>query len=165
VGLAATHPSPELRVTNDTRPADTSPAAADSPGQAVHELAGGPPSFPSEEPSAADDDEYVGLEGAARERMARHRKRDRELRKTKIRAALLAGDGSLCCEVPGCGFDFLAVYGELGREFAHVHHRAQLADRDEPSETTLDDLSVVCANCHAIIHRGGQCRPLEGLIW
>ena len=79
VGLAATHPSPELRVTNDTRPADTSPAAADSPGQAVHELAGGPPSFPSEEPSAADDDEYVGLEGAARERIARHRKRDREL--------------------------------------------------------------------------------------
>lgn len=108
-------------------------------------------------------DELVGLEGEIMERLVRHRKREQRLREAKLRA-VLAETGRLRCEVPGCGFDFFEVYGEPGREFAHVHHRAQLADRDEPSETTLDDLAVVCANCHAIIHRGGQCRPLEGLI-
>jgi hypothetical protein len=28
----------------------------------------------------------------------------------------------------------------------------------------LSDLAVVCANCHRMIHRGGQSRPLDGLI-
>jgi 5-methylcytosine-specific restriction protein A len=28
----------------------------------------------------------------------------------------------------------------------------------------LKDLAIVCANCHAMIHRNGECRPLEGLI-
>jgi predicted HNH restriction endonuclease len=30
-------------------------------------------------------------------------------------------------------------------------------------ETGLDDLIVVCANCHAMIHVGGECRSPESL--
>ena len=66
--------------------------------------------------------------------------------------------------VSKCGFDFEAVYGELGRDYAQVHHLKPLADRTKPSQTKLDDLAVVCANCHAMIHRGGKCRPLDKLI-
>jgi predicted HNH restriction endonuclease len=35
-------------------------------------------------------------------------------------------------------------------------------DKDEP--TALVDLAVVCANCHAMIHRGGKNRKLSRLI-
>lgn len=105
-----------------------------------------------------------GLEGGWKVAMRRHRLREKRLRKRKILEVLRRENGRLRCEVPGCGFDFLAIYGELGREFAHVHHKNPLSDRAGAEVTKLDDLAIVCANCHAMIHRGGRCRPLDGLI-
>jgi 5-methylcytosine-specific restriction enzyme A len=110
------------------------------------------------------DDELWSIEGEPRMALIRHRKRERALRDTKIREALKRANGRLNCEVPNCSFDFFEVYGKLGFEFAHVHHLKPLGDRTVPSKTNLKDLAIVCANCHAIIHRGGACRPLEGLI-
>ena len=103
-------------------------------------------------------------EGFLKVALKQHRTRERRLRKRKIRNALRRGDGRLRCEVPGCGFDFLAVYGEIGRDFAHVHHLEPLARAAGPRRTKMGDLAIVCANCHAMVHRGGKCLPLAGLI-
>ena len=93
------------------------------------------------------------------------RSRERSLRDAKIRAALKnSPDGLLRCEVPGCGFCFEEVYGTVGAKFAHVHHLNALSGGDKEVETMLKDLAIVCANCHAMIHRHRQCRPLEGLV-
>ncbi len=108
--------------------------------------------------------ELVALEGKPTLAMRLHRSREERLRKAKIREAMETGNGRLCCEVPGCAFDFLEVYGEVGHGFAHVHHLKGLADGTHPVRTKLSDLAVVCANCHAMIHRGGECRPLDGLL-
>jgi hypothetical protein len=108
--------------------------------------------------------EAPALEGEARLCVARHYKRESWKREEKIREALKKGMGRLVCEVSNCGFDFLAVYGELGRGYAQVHHLKPLKDRTSPSKTSLKDLVVVCANCHAMIHRGGECRKLHALI-
>lgn len=99
-------------------------------------------------------------EGGLSREYRQHRKREKRLRKAKIREALDRCGGRLRCEVPDCGFDFFEVYGEIGREFAHVHHLRLLGERDEESGTSLDELAIVCANCHAMIHRGGVSRPL-----
>lgn len=43
----------------------------------------------------------------------------------------------------------------LNRDGVHVlqvHHRRQLAASKAPRVTSLKDLAVVCANCHALIH-------------
>lgn len=94
-----------------------------------------------------------------------HRSREAKLRKAKITAALLANGGRLLCEVPGCGFDFFARYGDIGRGYAHVHHRRPLSKTDKGGrKTTLKDLAIVCANCHSIIHYGGECRDMKTLI-
>lgn len=115
--------------------------------------------------SAAEFDEEISLlEGAPRQRLVVHRHREQVLRVRKIGQALAANGGRLACEVPGCGFDFFAVYGELGRKYAHVHHLLPLGSRQGPSRTSLSHLAIVCANCHAMIHRGGQCRPISDLI-
>jgi hypothetical protein len=104
-------------------------------------------------------------EGILLKRLTIHRSRERSLRIAKLEAALAAStNGRLRCEVPGCGFDFEAVYGELGAGFAEVHHLRPLAQMDGPVETTLDDLAVVCANCHRMIHLCGECRPMKGLV-
>ena len=108
-------------------------------------------------------EEYVGLEGAALRRMTVHRKREAKLRRAKI-ADSIHRSGRLLCEVPGCGFDFERTYGEVGRGYAHVHHLLPLSDGDENRPTRLADLAVICANCHAMVHRGGACRPLASLL-
>lgn len=81
-------------------------------------------------------------------------------KKEKILAAKIENNGRLVCEVPRCCFDFREKYGEIGEDFAHVHHDVPLAVADDMGrKTTLKELKIVCANCHAMIHRGGQCRP------
>jgi hypothetical protein len=113
----------------------------------------------------SDDQELSGFEGNLRMSFKVHRQRERRLRAAKLNEALAAGGGRLVCEVPGCEFDFLSVYGELGRSFAHVHHKRPLAESPTGGrKTTLDDLAVVCANCHAMIHRNGECRKIDTLI-
>ena len=59
--------------------------------------------------------------------------------------------GKLDCEV--CGFDFNAVYGELGSGYIEAHHRVPLSELSGESKTRLDDLALVCSNCHRMLHR------------
>lgn len=105
------------------------------------------------------------IEGEIRSRISLHRKRERAARDAKIEQVLKQENGRLLCEVPGCGFDFVSVYGEAGRGYAHVHHKLPLANLPpEGGKVRLVDLAIVCANCHAMIHRGGGCRDMAGLI-
>jgi predicted HNH restriction endonuclease len=109
------------------------------------------------------DDEITATEGEERLALVRHRRREQKLRAAKL-SQFRQKNGGLHCEVLGCGFDFEKVYGSLGKDFAHVHHLKPLGNRESPSQTSLDDLAIVCANCHAMIHRGGKCRALNELI-
>ena len=105
-----------------------------------------------------------GFEGELRSAYRRHRQREQKLRKAKIRQEMQANGGRLRCTVPHCNFDFVERYGEIGVGFAHVHHLKPLHDRTVPSRTKLADLAIVCPNCHAMIHQGGECRDMETLI-
>ncbi len=109
-------------------------------------------------------EELIGLEGNARRQMVLHRRREARLRKQKVADALRRNRGRLICEVPGCGFDFLQTYGVVGKGYTQVHHLRPLSDYSGPEKTRLADLAIVCANCHAMIHRGGKCRPMVGLM-
>ena len=45
-----------------------------------------------------------------------------------------------------------------------MHHRRQIAASKVPRVTSVDDLAVVCATCHALIHANPrQATPVEGL--
>lgn len=111
---------------------------------------------PAEEPEA--------VEGVESKRLVVHRSRESRLREAKLAASQKSSGGRLRCEVPGCGFDFQEVYGAPGEGYAHVHHVDPLAERSAPTKTRLSDLAVVCANCHAMIHRGGVTRKMKGLV-
>lgn len=63
-----------------------------------------------------------------------------------------AEHGALRCEA--CGFDFEAVYGERGAGFIEAHHTVPLAEADvDGRKTKIEDLALVCSNCHRMIHR------------
>lgn len=111
------------------------------------------------------DSEFDGFEGKMKRRFVAHRFRENRLRHAKIREALLTNKGKLVCEVPRCGFDFEKRYGKVGAGYAQVHHLRLLSSVPKKGiRTKLSDLAIVCANCHAMIHKGGECRPLKDLI-
>lgn len=63
-----------------------------------------------------------------------------------------------------CGFNFEETFGELGKEFIHVHHLTQIAKVGK--EYTIDpvnDLCPVCPNCHAMLHRRKEGVSIEEL--
>ena len=97
-----------------------------------------------------DEGEETFPEGRLLTREHKTRERNRQLVERK-KKAILNLNGSLECEV--CSFDFFKTYGELGREFAECHHLAPLSDLCEARETKLSELSIVCANCHCMLHR------------
>jgi 5-methylcytosine-specific restriction endonuclease McrA len=88
------------------------------------------------------------------------RERNREIIKAKKQQVLRA-TGCLTCEV--CGFDFARVYGHLGRGFCEVHHKVPLAEVGTKVTTKLEDLAILCANCHRMVHRTNPFKSIEAL--
>lgn len=88
-------------------------------------------------------------EGRLLERRHFARERDRALRAKKI-AHHLKSHNYLACQI--CGFDFQAVYGDRGAGYIECHHTTPLHTSGE-TKTKLDDLILICANCHRMIHR------------
>jgi hypothetical protein len=105
------------------------------------------------------------VEGKRRETLVIQRYREASLRNAKIKQTIHDNGGRLICQVPGCAFDFYEKYGEIGSGYAHVHHLSPLSHAAKKgARTKLDSLAIVCANCHAMIHRDGQCRDMRTLI-
>lgn len=62
-----------------------------------------------------------------------------------------------------CGFNFEKAYGEIGREFIEAHHLIPL-HKLKGQKVTLDpnkDFSVLCSNCHRMIHRSEFVNRVE----
>lgn len=88
-------------------------------------------------------------EGALLTRVHQTRERNRKLILEK-KKAVKAKTGALRCEA--CDFDFFKAYGERGKDIIDVHHIVPLHTSKFGTKTSLDDLALVCANCHRIIH-------------
>lgn len=53
-----------------------------------------------------------------------------------------------------CNFNFEDTYGEIGRNFIHVHHLNQISTfGKEYHVNPIKDLRPVCPNCHYMIHK------------
>jgi hypothetical protein len=64
--------------------------------------------------------------------------------------------GVLHCEI--CEFSFEKTYPkDLGVGYIEAHHKVPLSKIDSLIRTTLDDLMLVCSNCHRMIHRTKDC--------
>lgn len=58
------------------------------------------------------------------------------------------------CKCYICDFDFEKKYGDVGREFIHVHHKTPLHTiKSDYRVDYKEDLIPVCPNCHAMLHR------------
>lgn len=72
--------------------------------------------------------------------------------RSSLARALCTEHNGVICRI--CGFDFRKTYGEIGKDFIHIHHIIPL--HQISSEYKIDykkDLIPVCPNCHAMLHR------------
>lgn len=82
-------------------------------------------------------------------------------RDPKARKACLNHYGYTCVV---CNFNFEEKYGEMGKEFIHVHHEKELSRIDDSYEIDpIEDMKPVCPNCHAMIHRKRPAYTVEEL--
>lgn len=98
----------------------------------------------------ADNREATFLEGEKRAVVA-------TARNPKLRSAAKKHWGLKCyC----CGFDFEQFYGSVAKGLAIVHHLQLFAETNGKQRgATVEDVRVVCANCHYVIHV--QNPPIE----
>lgn len=55
------------------------------------------------------------------------------------------------CQV--CAFNFEYHFGEVGKDFIHVHHIKPISEMEKEHDVNpIKDLIPVCPNCHAMIH-------------
>lgn len=102
-------------------------------------------------PDEEEDDELIQVkEGRVLYKLHKYRERDSKIVKKK-KEVVLKKKGKLECEV--CEFDFSKCYGELGIGFIECHHLEPISNKEIDKPTKLDDLALVCANCHRMLHR------------
>lgn len=70
-------------------------------------------------------------------------------------------NGRLFCEV--CKLDFVDMYGELGEDFIEGHHKVPISQLINEIELTINDIALLCSNCHSMVHRKKECLPVEEL--
>jgi len=121
---------------------------------------GNDPSPVQSEPDLEPLDDLPAASEGGRQLFTHYRiERDRSLIERKKNAVRKA-TGGLACQV--CDFDF-SIYKKLGEGFCEVHHLHPLSEITSSVHTSLEDLAIVCANCHRMIHRNGQARPLSSV--
>lgn len=75
--------------------------------------------------------------------------RNSKIVKLAKQIALRKGNGHILCEC--CRFDFFHFYGNHGYSFIECHHKKSISEGERI--TSLNDLALVCPNCHRMLHR------------
>jgi len=110
-----------------------------------------------------EDDATIEVwEGQVIYKLHKLRERHNKINKRKKEWAL-DSFGRLECEA--CTFDFEKFYHKLGKGYVECHHRTPLSELETEQKTKLDDLALVCSNCHRMLHREISTLSVDELKW
>ncbi|MCR9062886.1 MAG: HNH endonuclease [Cytophagales bacterium] len=94
------------------------------------------------------------LEGIEKIVYQKHILRERVSKLVKTKKSQATEANRMFCEC--CSFDFVKQYGDLGEGFIECHHKIPISQGARINN--LDDLALVCSNCHRMLHR----RDIDG---
>lgn len=97
-------------------------------------------------------DDIAGLEGGMRQLVARTKRNREIIRKAKL---VWSEGGTISPPCDVCGWSMAQLYGKHGFGFIEAHHNEPLGSTLGERITRISELSPVCPNCHAILHRSG----------
>lgn len=110
---------------------------------------------------AVEEEEVFGVEGRLLARIHVYKERDKGFALRVKRHYKAKNGGVLICEA--CGLDPVQMYGADGERCLEAHHRIPIEQLQPDSITRVDEMAVVCASCHRIIHSRKPCIPVEEL--
>lgn len=97
-------------------------------------------------------DIYISVpEGKAQYKTHKQYERSPLIAREAKRRFAASHNGQVYCEI--CGFNFNLRYGQHGKDYIEVHHIIPVSELGDNASTTVDDLCLVCSNCHRMIHR------------
>ncbi|MCR8982759.1 HNH endonuclease [Brevibacillus laterosporus] len=96
-------------------------------------------------------EEYISFKEGAKQ-LKQHIVRERKPQVIKLaKERFKKKYGSLFCEI--CNFSFFKMYGDIGEDFIEGHHTTPISVLEEGEETKIEDIALVCSNCHQMLHR------------
>lgn len=97
-------------------------------------------------------------EGRVLTRLHRYKERSQKLVE-QCKKNAMSKFGRLSCEA--CGFDFSVAYGSAGSGLIDVHHTRPVHTLEEGDKTKIEDLALLCSNCHQVVHSSRQWLTID----
>ncbi len=86
-----------------------------------------------------------------KKKLRKHLVRERNQSLVSRKKGIAKQEGKLRCCV--CEFSFEEYYGDIGKDYIEAHHVLPVSELKEDCKTRLEDIVLVCSNCHRILHR------------
>jgi HNH endonuclease len=107
-----------------------------------------------------EDESKVFEEGAKKYKLHLSIERDSRVSQ-KAKKKRWKETGYFACDV--CGFDFHKVYGKRGYRYIEAHHTIPVSELKKGQKTKLEDIALVCSNCHRMLHKSRPWLSIERL--
>jgi predicted HNH restriction endonuclease len=107
-----------------------------------------------------EDIESAFPEGKEKYKLHRTLERDSSIGK-KAKENRMDTVGELRCDV--CDFSFSDKYGELGGGFIEAHHTVPVSQLKGDRKTNINEMALVCSNCHRMLHSGKELLSISEL--
>lgn len=108
------------------------------------------------------EEDFVGIEGRLLIRIHVYKERDRAFAARAKKYYKDKNNGKLICEA--CGLDPVALYGSDGERCIEAHHKVPIEELQPDSITRVDEMAMVCASCHRVIHTKKPCLPVNEVV-
>ena len=106
-----------------------------------------------------EEEEIVGQEGKLLTRLHVYKERDRGFVRQVREHYRLQGDGRLICQA--CGRVPVETYGPAGESCMEAHHKVPIEQLQPDSVTRLEDMAMLCASCHRVVHSEKPCLEVD----
>lgn len=105
------------------------------------------------------EEEITGKEGRMLTRVHAYKERDRKFAAMAKKHYKTKNGGKLWCVA--CDLQPEALYDDRGERCIEAHHKIPIEELQPDSITRIDDMAMVCANCHRVIHSRKPCLTIE----
>ena len=108
---------------------------------------------------AVEAEEIAGQEGRLLTRLHTYRERDSSFSR-RVRDYYRRRDkGRLTCQA--CGTTPRETYGDAGDQAMEAHHKVAIEELQPDSVVRVEDMVMLCANCHRVVHSRKPCLTVE----
>ena len=101
------------------------------------------------------EEEITGKEGRLLTRIHAYKERDRKFAAMAKKYYKAKNGGQLHCTA--CGLKPETIYDDRGERCIEAHHKIPIEELQPDSIVRVDDMAMVCASCHRVIHSRKPC--------